>query len=215
MKTCDILLTGVGGQGVVTLGDLIARAALAADVPVAYVPSKGMAQRGGFVEVEIRLGQEAAGPRISAKGADLVLAMERSESLKGIAFVKPEGRFVLYDHVWEPTGVLLGEHEYPAQSNVLSALQESCREVVCLNPADRPSFDQQPVAANIYALGALAGSEALQTMIDSCMLQEAVVTRWPKAAESNLAAYQAGFVKGNQPIGQFLGDARNTTLERS
>jgi len=214
MTTCDIVLVGVGGQGVMTLGDLLARAALAAEVPLAWVPSKGMAQRGGFVKAEVRLGYDAAGPRVPAGGADLLLSMERSETLKGMPHLRSDGRTILYDHVWEPTGVQLGEDAYPSRDDVVASLASRCNEVVLLDPAERPRFGDVPVVANIYALGALAGSERLRRLIDSRVLEQTVVDRWPKAAEANLAAFQAGFVRGNQPIGRFLGDARNRSATK-
>ncbi len=208
MTTCDILLVGVGGQGVVTLGDLLARAALAARVPLSFVPTKGMAQRGGFVKAEVRLGHRTAGPRIPTGGADLILSMERSETLKGLPFLRRDGRTILYDHVWEPTGVQLGDDTYPSRDDVLASAADRCGEIVLLDPAARPDFGGSPVVANLYALGALAGSERLRNLIDSRVLEQTVVDRWPKVAEANLAAFQAGFIRGNKPIGRFLGDAR-------
>ena len=53
MKTCDLVLVGVGGQGVLTIGDLLLRAAFAADVPASFCPTKGMAQRRGLVKVDV------------------------------------------------------------------------------------------------------------------------------------------------------------------
>ena len=204
MKTCDILLIGVGGQGVVTLGDLITRAALAADVPMSYVPSKGMAQRGGFVKVEIRLGHESTGPRIPEAGADIVVSMERSEALKGVQFIRPDGRFILYDHVWEPTGVMLGEDDYPTQESVLAALSQCARDVLVLNPDNRPTFDGKQVAANVYTLGAMFGTPSLRETIDPRIIESVLLQRWPKAAEANGCAFRAG-----------LDAARNTQLGSS
>ena len=214
MKTCDIVLVGVGGQGVVTLGDLIAHAALEADVPLSYVPTKGMAQRGGFVKVEIRLGHQQAGPRVPQAGADIVVAMERSEALKGVQFARLDSRFILYDHVWEPTGVMLGEDAYPDQEVVVRELSQACQDVLVLKPDERAMFDGRLVAANIYVFGALAGSKKLRNLIDSRTLEQAVVQRWPKLAEANLAAFQAGFVKGNgnSPNGEFLGSSQEREL---
>jgi len=196
--SCDVVLIGVGGQGVVTLGDLITRAALAADVPVSYVPSKGMAQRGGFVKVEIRLGHEAAGPRIPEAGADIVVSMERSEALKGVQFIRPNGRFILYDHVWEPTGVMLGEDDYPAQEDVLRALGASCKDVLVLNPDDRPAFEGQPVAGNGFTLGVLFNTQVLRDLLSPRMMKEALSLRWPKSSESNAAAFDAGVHAGSR-----------------
>jgi len=198
MKTCDILLIGVGGQGVVTLGDLIARAALAADVPMSYVPSKGMAQRGGFVKVEIRLGHKAAGPRIPEVGADIVVSMERSEALKGVQFIRPDGRFILYDHVWKPTGVMLGNDDYPAQKDVLKTLGNSCKDVLVLNPDDRPVLADRPVAANVFTLGALFNTQVLRDLLSPRVMKEALSLRWPKSSASNAAAFDAGVNAGSR-----------------
>ncbi len=53
----DIYLVGVGGQGILTLADLIMRAAVHKGHPVSFFPTKGMAQRGGVVKAELRLGR--------------------------------------------------------------------------------------------------------------------------------------------------------------
>jgi len=192
MKTCDILLIGVGGQGVVTLGDLIAQAALAADVPVSYVPSKGMAQRGGFVKVEIRLGHLNAGPRVPEVGADVVVAMERSEALKGVQFMQPDGRFILYNHVWEPAGVMLGEDDYPSLNAVTEMIKDSGGDLLVLDPAQRPRFHDTPVAANIYVLGALFGQQGVSRLIGVNAMEEILAVRWPKVVETNLLAFRSG-----------------------
>jgi indolepyruvate ferredoxin oxidoreductase beta subunit len=190
MKTFDIVLIGVGGQGIVTLGDLIASAALAADVPVSYVPTKGMAQRGGFVKVEIRLGHANAGPRVPDAGAHVVVSMERSEALKGVRFARPDGRFILYDHVWEPAGVMLGEDDYPSLEAVVGAIGRVGCDLVVLDPAQRPSLQGWPAAANITVLGALFAHPSLNELIPGSIMEDVLVGRWPKAIERNLIAFR-------------------------
>ena len=56
-STYDVFLVGVGGQGVLTIGDILAEAALGQGTPVNLYPTKGMAQRGGFVKAQVRLGR--------------------------------------------------------------------------------------------------------------------------------------------------------------
>ena len=197
MKTCDIVLIGVGGQGVVTLGDLIARAALAADVPVSYVPTKGMAQRGGFVKVEIRLGHGQAGPRVPEAGADIVMTMERSEALKGVRFVRPNGRFILYDHVWEPSGVMLGEDDYPTLNDVKKALTATGANVTVFDPQDRPIQNGEPVAANIFVLGTMFDRTRLCELIGPDVMVDVLAKRWPKTKDENLVAFRSGLSAGN------------------
>ena len=54
----DIYLVGVGGQGLLTIADIITAAAVQKGIPVNFYPTKGMAQRGGFVKAQVRLGRE-------------------------------------------------------------------------------------------------------------------------------------------------------------
>ena len=75
-STFDIYFVGVGGQGVLTIGEIIAEAAFRKNIPVNFYPTKGMAQRGGFVKAQLRLGRTTVGPSIPEKGADLVIATE-------------------------------------------------------------------------------------------------------------------------------------------
>ena len=163
--TCDLVLVGVGGQGVLTIGELLLHAAFDASVPASLTPTKGMAQRGGFVKVELRLGREGVGPRIGERSADLIVGMERSEALRGIPYVKPEGTFVLYDHVWEPSGVMLGSNVYPTLAEVTEAIEAATGRRVVLKPADLPTVDGRVVPSNVYVLGAMTATPRLTEML--------------------------------------------------
>ncbi len=192
MITCDLVLVGVGGQGVLTIGDLLLRSAFAANVPASFCPTKGMAQRGGFVKVEIRLGQENVGPRIGERGADLVVGMERSEALEGIRFVNPEGTFILFDHVWEPTGAMLGTDPYPTLERVTREIRSATATVIVLDPADLPSVDGQQVQPNVYVLGAMLGVSPLGELPGTSTVERILADRWPTESERNVAAFRSG-----------------------
>jgi indolepyruvate ferredoxin oxidoreductase beta subunit len=190
--SCDVVLVGVGGQGVLTIGDLLLRAAFAADVPASFCPTKGMAQRGGFVKVEVRLGREGVGPRIGDKTADLVVSMERSEALKGIRYAKPGGTFILFDQVWEPTGVMLGDDPYPTLEQVAEEIRDGVERLIVLDPADLPTVDGRPVQPNVYVLGAMLGVLRLAELLDAGTVERILAERWPKSGSSNLEAFRAG-----------------------
>jgi indolepyruvate ferredoxin oxidoreductase beta subunit len=188
----DIYLVGVGGQGVLTIGDLITEAAVHQEIPASFYPTKGMAQRGGFVKVQLRLGRETVGPNIPEKGADLVIAMERSEALRAVRYVKPGGDFVLFGHVWAPTAVMLGKADYPTLEQVLEQVEEAGGKMYYLDPEKMPLYENAPVAANVYVLGAAAGRTGLGKVLDPAGLARTVQNRWKKAAERNGFAFQAG-----------------------
>lgn len=190
--TFDVYLVGVGGQGILTIGDLITETAVQQGVPASFYPTKGMAQRGGFVKVQLRLGRETVGPSIPEKGADLVIAMERSEALKAVRYVKPGGDFVLLGHVWAPTAVMLGKANYPTLEQVLEQVERAGGKIHYLDPENVPLYEGAPVAANVYVLGAAAGRTGLGKVLDPAGLARTVQNRWKKAAERNRFAFQAG-----------------------
>jgi indolepyruvate ferredoxin oxidoreductase beta subunit len=211
---CDVVLIGVGGQGILTIGELLLDAAITHGVPATFSPTKGMAQRGGFVKAELRLGASDVGPRIRAGGADAVVAMERSESLKGLSFAKPGGVFVLYDAVWEPTGVMLGMGEYPAREHVVAAIAASGARPVLLDPATRPTIGGKPASANVFTLGALVAATSLSDLLGAGAVEKAVSSRWPKAAESNLAAFRAGCDAARAVASRSPGEPRGSSHKR-
>jgi indolepyruvate ferredoxin oxidoreductase beta subunit len=198
--SCDIVLVGVGGQGVLTIGDLLLRAAFVTDVPASFCPTKGMAQRGGFVKVEIRLGREDVGPRIGQRSADVVVAMERSEALKGLRYAKPDGTFLLYDCVWEPTGVMLGTDPYPTFEQVIEQIGVAAKELIVLDPADLPVVAGRPVRPNVYVLGAMLGVPRLTEVLAAITVERVLADRWPNSSAANLEAFRAG-VKATSEAG--------------
>ncbi|MEN6369700.1 MAG: 2-oxoacid:acceptor oxidoreductase family protein [Thermotogota bacterium] len=189
---CDVVLIGVGGQGVLTIGEILLDAAAAGGVEAMFSPTKGMAQRGGFVKAELRLGAGDAGPRIRVGGADAVVAMERSEALKGLAFAKPGGAFVLYDSVWEPTGVMLGVDEYPTRERVLEAIAATGARPILLDPALCPTVGGKPASPNVFTLGALVAATVLSELIGADAVEKTIAARWPRAADANLVAFRSG-----------------------
>jgi len=190
--SCDIVLVGVGGQGVLTIADLLIRSAFEAGIPATYCPTKGMAQRGGFVKAEVRLGRRNMGPRIGEGQADLVVSMERSEALKGLRLLKPGETFLLYDHVWAPTGVMLGADPYPERAQVIEQIEIVSDKLIVLDPDELPTVDGNAVRPNIYVLGAMVGHTAVGDVLPTEQVESTIAARWPNAAGSNTTAFRFG-----------------------
>ncbi|MFQ6099821.1 MAG: 2-oxoacid:acceptor oxidoreductase family protein [Anaerolineae bacterium] len=188
----NVYLVGVGGQGVLTMGDLITKAATRQEIPASFYPTKGMAQRGGFVKVQLRLGRQPVGPNIPERGADLVIAMEVSEALKAVRFIKPGGDFLLFGHVWAPTAVMLGKADYPTLDQVKQQVQEAGGRMHYLDPDDLPLYEGALVPANVFVLGAAIGRTGLGEVLDSSDVERVVESRWKKGAERNGFAFRAG-----------------------
>jgi len=188
----DLILVGVGGQGVISLSEIVTEVACQQGIPVNFYPIKGMAQRGGFVKAQIRLGRKVTGPNIPQKGAELVIAMERSEALKAVRFIKPGGDFLLFGYVWAPAAVMLGEASYPTLEQVLVQVQEAGGRMHYLDPASLPLYEGTSVPTNIFVLGVAVGHTGLGEVLDPSGVARIVQTRWARGMERNLFAFQAG-----------------------
>jgi indolepyruvate ferredoxin oxidoreductase, beta subunit len=193
MEKCyDIYLAGVGGQGVLTIAEIITEAAFLQGILVNYYPTEGMAQRGGFVKAQVRLGRPAPGPNLPEKGADLVIAMEVSESLKAVRFCKPGSDFLLWSYVWAPTAVMLGKASYPALEVVKEQISQAKANLYVLSPDDLPRYQDDLAPENLFVLGAAVQKTSLGTIFDLATVEQAVQARWPKSAARNLFALHAG-----------------------
>jgi len=188
----DIYFVGVGGQGVLTIGELLAETAHRQGIPVNFYPTKGMAQRGGFVKAQLRLGRETVGANIPEQGADLVIAMEVSEALKAIRFAKPGGDFVLFGHVWAPTDVVLGKAGYPTLDQVREQVREAEGKLLYLDPERLPLYEGAPVPDNIFVLGAALGRTGLGRALDPSDVWRVVEAHWKRGVERNTLAFRSG-----------------------
>jgi indolepyruvate ferredoxin oxidoreductase beta subunit len=193
--TYDIYLVGVGGQGVLTIGELIAEAAFQKGIPVSFYPTKGMAQRGGFVKAQLRLGRATIGPAIPERSADMVIATELSEALNAVRFIKPNGDFVIFGHIWSPTDVMLGKAPYPTLEQVISGVKSALTEggrVHYIPEESLPKFEGTSVPDNIYTLAVAVKQTRLGRLLPVADVEHAVKTRWKRGVERNAFAFQSG-----------------------
>jgi len=106
MKSFNIYLTGVGGQGIGLLSEILLRSADHAGLKVKAVDTHGLAQRGGIVISHLRFGEKVFSPLIFRNQADLAIALERHEALRGLnAALKDNGTLIYYDTSWQPLEV--------------------------------------------------------------------------------------------------------------
>jgi len=126
MESFNIYLAGVGGQGIGLLSEMILRAADHAGHKVKGVDTHGLAQRGGIVVSQIRIGENVFTPLISEHQADLVVALERHEALRAVVqFAKTGGFVVFYNTVWQPLSVRLGEAPEVSGADIEAQCRES------------------------------------------------------------------------------------------
>jgi indolepyruvate ferredoxin oxidoreductase, beta subunit len=189
MKKVDVLIVGVGGQGVLLASELLSDVALRAGYDVKKSEVHGMAQRGGSVSSHVRI---AAGgvhsPLIPQGGADVFLAFEQAEALRWIHFLAPEGTVIVNARRLVPPVALLKKGPaYP--ENPIEAVRARVAKVVTVDAASVAAALGNPRVENAVLLGAL--SRTLDIPEDAWM--EAIGNRVPpNTVEINRRAFRAG-----------------------
>jgi indolepyruvate ferredoxin oxidoreductase, beta subunit len=124
-----------------------------------------------------------------------VVATEVSEALKAVRYVKPEGDFVLYAHVWAPTAVMLGKAPYPKLDEVAAAARAALDDgsrFIAIPPDVLPLYEGAPVADNIFTLGVVLGRTRLGDLLPPAEVKDVVRGRWKRGVERNMLAFTAG-----------------------
>ncbi len=126
MQIFNIVIAGVGGQGVLMASKVLAEGALASGMDVKQNEVHGMAQRGGSVISFVRIGDQINSPVVMPGSADLLISFEPLEALRYIHFLKPEGRLVYNKISINPSTVAAGLAIYP--QDVEEQIAAACTE---------------------------------------------------------------------------------------
>lgn len=137
MDKFNLFLIGVGGQGIGLLSEVLLRAADGAGLPVKAVDTHGLAQRGGVVVSNLRIGEGVFSPIIASGTADLVVALERHEALRGLmTAARDGGTLVYYNTVWQPLEVRLGHAEEVQAADIQRACQARQIKLIVVHRSD-------------------------------------------------------------------------------
>ncbi len=191
-KTTDILICGVGGQGVLLASEVLTLAALNSGMDVKKSEVHGMSQRGGSVESHIRYGKTVHSPLIRKGTAGTMMAFEPLEALRYAEYLAKDGIALISTHKVVPT--LLKEEDYPG--SIKEKLSKYCAKVLEIPTHEITKELGNPRVANVVLLGALSNFIDL----DLEALEAAMAARVPpKVLELNKKAFAKGrdWVKEN------------------
>ena len=152
----DILIAGVGGQGIVLASRMLALAAVKAGFHVSTAETIGMSQREGSVSSHIRIGDEISGPLIPIGQADLLLGFEPAETVRNLPFLRRGGKILVNTRAIPPASRPPGSPEYDPVS-LLSFLNTHCPEILCLDFTKLAEESGTYRATNVVMLGAALG----------------------------------------------------------
>lgn len=109
MKTVNVSLVGVGGQGIILTADILAKAAAIAGMDVKKSEIHGMAQRGGSVSSQVRFGESVASPIIQQGTTDILVSFDKLEALRSASLLAEGGRAIVNDMYLVPVTVSSGQ----------------------------------------------------------------------------------------------------------
>ncbi|MCL1836046.1 MAG: indolepyruvate oxidoreductase subunit beta [Treponema sp.] len=183
---CDVILAGVGGQGVLAVASIIAQAAAGEGLYVRQSEVHGMAQRGGAVLAHLRIsGRPIAGDLVPKGCADLIISMEPLESLRYTAWLAPSGALVT---AAEP---LVNIPNYPEPEGIIAAIKSFplWRIVEAAKLAKEAGL---PRAVNTVMVGAASPFLPLdaQTLHDT--IAAVFAAKGTAVLEANAQAFQLG-----------------------
>lgn len=142
----NIYMTGVGGQGIGLLAEILARAADYAGLQVRGCDTHGLAQRGGMVTSHLRLGRSWS-PLVPDGEADLVIALERHEAVRAAdCMLKSGGTMIWYDTSLQPSSVRMGEAPAVTEDDVERVAEAREIRAIRVHRPDLPDPRMQNVA---------------------------------------------------------------------
>jgi indolepyruvate ferredoxin oxidoreductase beta subunit len=184
----NILVAGVGGQGVILASDVMADTFLEAGYDVKKSEVHGMAQRGGSVSSHVRFGEKVYSPIIKMGDVDYLCMMEKMEILRWLNYCNKSSVILMDDVEVNPPVVNLGEMEYP--QDIEKILRNNFRNFHIIPAAAIAAAD---VGTNRAANVVLTGTLSMLLDIDQEIWLKCLMARLPKRLhEANKKAFLAG-----------------------
>ncbi|MBD5357125.1 MAG: indolepyruvate oxidoreductase subunit beta [Bacteroides sp.] len=187
MKT-DIVLAGVGGQGILSIATILGTAALEENMHIKQAEVHGMSQRGGDVQSNLRISENPiASDLIPLGGADLIVSLEPMEALRYLPYLKPTGWIVTN------TTPFINIETYPTPEALEAEMAQHDRVIAF--DMDKVAKDLgSPRSSNMVLLGAASpfihlGAEKIEDGI-----RKVFGAKGEKIVETNIKAFRAGRV---------------------
>jgi len=197
----NILVCGIGGQGVMTATEILAEAAISEGHDVKKTEVAGMAQRGGVVTSHLRFGRKVLSPQIEPGTVQVLLGFEGAEALRWSHYLRPDGLALVNNAKLVPPVVELGLFDYPEDPT--GQMRAAGHRVV--------SFDAMSIArdlgevrlGNTVMLGAIA--DYLPFAPD--VLLTCIVKRFARKGEQVVEANRRAFAAGREAVAKQLAPA--------
>jgi len=188
-KKISIVITGVGGQGVITAANILGKAAVKAKTGVFVSEIHGMAQRGGAVVCTVRMGNVSS-PLLPSGTADILLSTEPVEALRNICYVNKKTKVITDINPIIPFTVAVGGEQYPKLDEIFKEISAHA-ELYKVDALKIAKESGAIITKNTVMLGALAASGVLPFKAE--ILLETILEDLPeKYKDVNKKAFEGG-----------------------
>ena len=191
MKTVNVSLVGVGGQGIILTADLLAKAAALADYDVKKSEIHGMSQRGGSVSSQVRFGSSVASPIIQEGTADVLISFDKLEALRNAGILSESGTAFVNNAYLTPVTVSSGQQ--PDVEGLDARLKGAFRKLVLV---DAMKIAQEDVGnartMNMVIAGALSAFCPFEEKVWHEALAQLLTGPKAKLLDVNLKAFALG-----------------------
>jgi indolepyruvate ferredoxin oxidoreductase beta subunit len=193
----DLVICGVGGQGIVLCSNIIGRACAKADIEARTGELHGLSQRSGTLYIHMRIGEDNISPLIPYGDADAIVSLEAVEAVRYIEYLKNDGVIIVNTRVIHPPiEVAQLSKEKRTDFITFDEIKDKL-SVITQNIAPLPALDLaneagNPLTENVVFIGALSALKSFP--LDAEILKESVAESVPKKAlDVNLKAFDLGY----------------------
>ncbi|CCQ74953.1 indolepyruvate oxidoreductase subunit beta [Magnetospira sp. QH-2] len=186
----NIMVCGIGGQGVMTASEILSQCAIALGLDVKKTEVAGMAQRGGVVTSHVRFGPRVLSPAIPKGEADIILGFEPAESMRWISHLKKGGVAMVNTHALEPPVVSLGLFPYP--DDPVKAMRDAGVMVYDFDAGEIARELGEFRLVNTVMLGAIGDHLPFEADLLKEMILDRFRARKPHLVELNEKAFERG-----------------------
>lgn len=186
-RVYNVLIVGVGGQGIILASDVLGRVAAKHGYDVKKNEIHGMAQRGGSVSSHVRFGKVVSSPIIKMGEADVILSFEQIETLRYFPYLSEKGQVIVNDQKILPPAVFTGQQDYPP--DVLERIKVKAPGTVIVDGQSVAQKMGNPRVLNVIFLGVLSKFLDIPAQTYEETLKESLK---PKLVDINLRAFNKG-----------------------
>jgi indolepyruvate ferredoxin oxidoreductase beta subunit len=191
MKSYNIYISGVGGQGIIKTSTVIGEAAMKSGLPVVMSEVHGMAQRGGSVSTELRVG-DAYSPIIEYGSADLLISFEPVEALRAVPKISKDTYVIVNKSPIYPFNLRESEISYPGISEIIDELRKKSLKVFCLDADNIARESGHQLSMNMVMLGGAVAVDGFP-LTKEAVLNSMKANLPEKSLDINLKAFENGF----------------------